>query len=691
HKHGVKVILSLGGWGWDKQFASIVDKPATLDRYVTSVLKIIDEYDYDGIDLDWEYPDSAREIPGFERLVLRFRQELDSLGRKKGRAMVQTMAVSSNPGTLRWLKKEVLLETMDWLNVMTYDYAGTWTPYAGHNSPLFASSRQPGDTARSTELSMKYLAKERGLPPDRLAVGIPLYGRGFAVSEPYASTRNAPAARPRAEGGNYSNIDRLLKQGWTRRWDDETKTPWLIAPDRSSVIGYDDAESVSLKTDWAMKQGFRGVFFWQIGGDLLPDGTNPLQEAAHKKWVENRQKRAEIGHLKPITPAAANPASGDYQFDGAISRPVLEHYLSRAITMEGLLNGRGDLTDNMRMLTHMGAKFIGRGLCLWGGEANLLRNLERARRQAPLLHQADPDLILQACVFEIVTNQVEQVPVPDWAFIALERPVEKRNFRYADMLYPDGRRRNQWGRNASVPDVSRPETKLWFYFLAASFLDLGIEAIHFGQAEIMNGNDPKLDHWSEVLTLVRAHAARHARRHMVLCDAHVPSGGLVRDGKLLLDFHSFPLRIKEVPDRPREAILEVGFADGIYGKSRGGLTPSGWKCEHLPYLVEIDNWGASRHPGRARAGGIWVWGYDEITWFAHQPTDYRNQWLRYAWNWVRHTDPCGWLEMPGGRTLASPLDGKRWYYANTPSSHVPEGYGQEDTIRAIWAEEGRKR
>ena len=108
--------------------------------------------------------------------------------------MVQTMAVSSDPGTLRWLKKEVLLKTMDWLNVMTYDYSGEWTPYAGHNSPLFASTKPREGKPRSTELTMKYLVNEHGLPPDRLAVGIPLYGRGFAVAEPYASTRGAGSA-----------------------------------------------------------------------------------------------------------------------------------------------------------------------------------------------------------------------------------------------------------------------------------------------------------------------------------------------------------------------------------------------------------------------------------------------------------------------------------------------------------------
>jgi hypothetical protein len=399
---------------------------------------------------------------------------------------------------------------------------------------------------------------------------------------------------------------------------------------------------------------------------------------------------------EPPTPAAAKQLpvapsprlARDYRFDKTMSREVLENYLSRSISIEGLLNGRGDLDDNIRMLKTTGAKFIGRSLCLWGGEANLMRNLERAKDQLPKVHAADPDMLLQACIFEIVSTQVEQVPVPEWAFLALGMQPEKRNFQYADMLYPDGKRQNQWGRSSSVPDVSRPETKLWFYFLAAAYIDLGFEAIHFGQAEIMNGNDRDLKNWSEVLALVRAYAAKHARRHLVVCDAHVPSGGLVRDGKLLLDFHSFPLRVMETPDNPQEAVLKVGFSDGIYGRSKGGLSPNGWKCDHLPYLVELDNWGASRTPGQAKAGDNWVWGYDEITWFAHQAKEYRAVWLRYAWDWVRNTDPNGYLQMPGSRTMRSPLDGRRWYYANTPSRAVPDGLGDEEAIRAIWAAGG---
>ena len=157
-----------------------------------------------------------------------------------------------------------------------------------------------------------------------------------------------------------------------------------------------------------------------------------------------------------------------------------------------------------------------------------------------------------------------------------------------------------------------------------------------------------------------------------------------------MDFHSFPLRIKETSEKAQEAILQLGFSDGLYGRSKSGTSPSGWKCEHLPYIVEIDNWGVSKHPGEAKAGGIWIWGYDEITWFAHQAQPYRSNWLAYARDWVRQTDPNGYLQMPGSRTLSSPRDGRRWYYANRPSASLPDGLGDEDAIKAIWEQAGTK-
>jgi hypothetical protein len=390
--------------------------------------------------------------------------------------------------------------------------------------------------------------------------------------------------------------------------------------------------------------------------------------------------------LRADEPSTSRP--GGFKFDTTISREVMENYLSRSVTMEGLLNGRGDLKDNIRMLKGEGAKYIGRALCLWGAEKDFVNSVERARKQIPQVLAADPEMVLEACVFEIVGQRVNQVAVPDWVFAAFGQPVTNRNFVYEEMIYPQGQRRSMG--QGQVPDESRLETRMWFYYQAASYIDIGCEGIHFGQVEIMNRNDPGNVHWAELLGMVRRYATSHARRHMVLCNGHVPTGGLQHDGNPLLDFNAFPLRVMETPEKPMEAILKVGYSDGLYGRSKGGRTFSGWTCDHLPYLVELDNFGVSRHPGQPGGANekLYVWGFDEITWFAHRPKEYRARWLQYAWDWLRETDPNAHLEMPGSRTASS--SDNHWYFANDPSPAVPNGMGDEAAIRAVWSADSAK-
>src|SRR5436309_2914384 len=177
------------------------------------------------------------------------------------------------------------------------------------------------------------------------------------------------------------------------------------------------------------------------------------------------------------TTATARP--GGFHFDGRISRPVLENYLARSICIEGMLNGRGPLADDIRMITNCGAKYIARALCLWGAENNFLANIKRAKEEVPQVLAADPEIMLEACVFETVEPRVSEITIPDWVFKDLGQPVEQRNFRYEDIIYPPGQRRAM-GRG-QVPDESRMETQLWFYYQAASYSDVGCECIDFGQ------------------------------------------------------------------------------------------------------------------------------------------------------------------------------------------------------------------
>ena len=379
----------------------------------------------------------------------------------------------------------------------------------------------------------------------------------------------------------------------------------------------------------------------------------------------------------------------DFQFDALISRQVLENYLNRSISFAELLhddlekprNRRGvDPRDHIRLILSSKAKFVGRALLLWGQERFLPDLLRTAKPYAEALHKADPQIILQGATFEIVSPGVESIPVQAKVFAGFGLPYQHRNFRYRDMLYADGRFVNYWGRSSSVPDMSRLETRMWFYFLAQSYIDVGIEAIHFGRVDLMDKEDPHHAHWIDMLDRVRAYARKHARRHYLLCDAPSPT---VEGGKLLFDFQSAALGIAEVAEQPYRGVPKGGYSNATFLKGDGGITPSGWSCTHSNYLFELDNFGVS-NPGKPSKPPF-VWGWDQITWFALLPEAERNQWLRYAWKWVKERDPNCHLQMPGSRILTpgkpnAPLR----YWANTRSDASPQGFNTESTIKELW-------
>jgi hypothetical protein len=391
------------------------------------------------------------------------------------------------------------------------------------------------------------------------------------------------------------------------------------------------------------------------------------------------------------------PKDSKFYFDGSISRTVLENYLDRSVTAGYFLvpgNPENYLfpfrEDDIRMLQNIGAKFIGRSIYRWSEESKLgdPAFFDYARRLIGRMHAYDPEIIFQGCLFEHVSGDVNNLKIPPWVFEAFDLPAEDRNFRVEDMIKrtdPDGEILMRSARGGA-PMINNLESQLWFYFLARSYIDIGCEAFHLGQVELIGRDDPDKTHYAAFLQKIRAYARTNARRHYVLLDGHTPKGGFIKDGVSLLDFNSFPLRIKEVEDRPMEGVLEVGHSDAIYLKSRGAVSPGGWEAESMPYLVEFDNFGISREPGVANLNDYFCWGYDDITWFAVQDEDYRNKWLWYAFDWLRETDPSGHLQMCVIRMISGPQGEQsfRSYFANTRSVACPAGYSQEETIKEIW-------
>jgi len=403
-----------------------------------------------------------------------------------------------------------------------------------------------------------------------------------------------------------------------------------------------------------------------------------------------------------------------YVFDGSISREVLNNYLSRAVTHTGIgqdcLSPSQTFKDDLRMLRNEGAKFIGRAAFAWS-ETNEEEHFIVAKERAIQAHEADPDLILQACVFECITKSfIDTVPIPAWVFEAFGLAPQKRNFSYDAMLNPGGMYVNHWHQDCSVQDITQLESQLWIYYRAVAYIKAGYEGIHFGQVHLIGGADDGFKCWKRIIDMVRDFAKQHARRHYVLFDAH--THGIEVEGEMLFDYNCFPLRLKETIASPMECTLEEGYLDSLFGRSKGGKSPSGWTAEAMPFIVEFDNFGRSRFKGEARHESYYVWGYDEITWFCLQRDEYRHKILRYVWDWVNSRYPEGWVQMPSRRCLTEDipflwekpdsawldkvakdeflsykLDGqgrahilRSYYSANRRSDACPFGYGDEDVI-----------
>lgn len=390
-----------------------------------------------------------------------------------------------------------------------------------------------------------------------------------------------------------------------------------------------------------------------------------------------------------------------YSFENTISYEVLCNYLSRAVT----ISLESAFTPNSRNSTHIekfilntGAKYICRAATCWNPGPEDYDTYGGQKAFIASVHKRDPDVVFEACVFECISNKVNDIPIPDWVFEAFDLPVQERNFSFDAMCFPDGSFKGQWGEGTAVPDITRQETMLFFYYRACQYILLGYEGLHMGQIHLIGRDDTNWENWTELLTKIRAFAYDRARRGFVFINAH--THGLVgSDGVLLFDFHMYPSRPMAdgsqeahfpTEDDPQRATFQAGHSDSIYGKSLGGMTYSGWECDSLPYLVELDNYGddtPNLHKPNPQA--MSTWGMDEITWYANQPDWYRAEFLEYAYEWVMNeAEGDGFFAMPGQRVARIYDEDNNiiaWQYYAYNSKNHKEGFDDEAVIKEIWA------
>lgn len=386
-----------------------------------------------------------------------------------------------------------------------------------------------------------------------------------------------------------------------------------------------------------------------------------------------------------------------FDFDGKIEKEVLENYLSRCATAAGLYQSE-TLSDDLRVIKKLGIKFLGRASGIWYMTENDEEHFERSRKLAERVHELDPEIILQACVFEMITQGIEQVEIPLYVLRAFGQKEEKRCFRLQDTLFvdrPEGfiHENSDPAKNGGIPDLSRLEAQMWFYYRATRYIDCGYEALHMGQIHLYTANDFGMEQTRDLFVKIRRYAREHGRRHLVLMDAH--THGVNVNGKLLFDYHAMPFTRAALLERKGMKLVLVRE-----GYSEGGENPNGWSAPVMPYLMEYDNWGGKvvGHPENLTreelAGSDW-WGYDQIGWFANQSEEERNHFLEYTYCWTEINNRNAYFEIPLRRMLSdaavvmdSAVDGKKGlqetYQLNNPSMDCPFGFGQEDIVADLW-------
>ncbi|MFV0536329.1 MAG: glycoside hydrolase family 18 protein [Dysgonomonas sp.] len=268
----LKILISIGGWSWSRNFSDAVLTSEGQKTFAKSAVDIMNKYNLDGVDIDWEYP----AIPGDEGNIYRpedkknytlmfaaIRDELDALSKTTTKKYLLTTAVGGFQQFIDSTEMDKAQEYLDYINIMSYDNQSN--EIAIHHTNLYTSDNYGIRNSASTAVDGFIKA---GVPSEKLVMGIAFYGRIFQLKKGASKGLGEPIDK-QIQGKGYTYIkDSLInKNEYYRYWDNPAQAPYLYNFYKGIFVTYDDEESVKAKCKYVKENNMAGVMFWEYSSD----------------------------------------------------------------------------------------------------------------------------------------------------------------------------------------------------------------------------------------------------------------------------------------------------------------------------------------------------------------------------------------------------------------------------------------
>jgi len=335
----LRTMISVGGWTWSTYFSDIAISEETREIFAQSCLDFILTYGFDGVDLDWEYPvegglETNQQDPtdkeNLTALLQRLRELLDAQEQIDNKQYYLSIASSANPNYMDNLEVEEIMNSLDWINVMSYDFHGPWSgdgdPSTNFNSPLYMTEGDDVPEPYHTNFNLHASVQnyiDRGVPREKLNAGLAFYGRAFGGVQNINNGLFAPYAEPSSIGTwedgvfDYWDLeDNFVNQnGYTRYWQEEAQVPWLYNPSTQVMISYDDVQSIGIKAEYIIQENLGGGMFWEFSGDknavLLDELYHTFANSNIPSPAEGSSQSIELEEGWNMVSSYINPENSD--------------------------------------------------------------------------------------------------------------------------------------------------------------------------------------------------------------------------------------------------------------------------------------------------------------------------------------------------------------------------------------------